>query len=242
MSRPRRPGSPTPTSILSLAILVLAAAAGLAAAGALTARLVAIVPAEASALLKVDDLVELVVLAGGTGVAWWLSAGLLAAAVSAGLRAAGRSWAAGERFVAHHAPTLVRRGFALALGTGVGLAVAVGPAGAQAAVPPTDVGWTATDVAAAGPPAAPPIAPTSEVDAGADIQRQVTVQPGDSLWRLAAQDLPTDASAAEIAAAWPEWYAANSDVVGADPDLLHPGQVLERPPAPAAPGAPGAGS
>jgi nucleoid-associated protein YgaU len=33
-----------------------------------------------------------------------------------------------------------------------------------------------------------------------------------------------------VAASWPRWYAANRRVIGADPDLILPGQIL-RPPA-----------
>jgi nucleoid-associated protein YgaU len=58
---------------------------------------------------------------------------------------------------------------------------------------------------------------------------RVVVHPGDSLWSLAAHELGPDASAAEIAARWPEWYAANRQVIGSDPDLILPGQVLRIP-------------
>jgi hypothetical protein len=57
----------------------------------------------------------------------------------------------------------------------------------------------------------------------------VTVLPGDSLWSLAAADLGPDAAPAQIAAAWPRWYAANRGVIGDDPTLIRPGQRL-RPP------------
>jgi nucleoid-associated protein YgaU len=57
----------------------------------------------------------------------------------------------------------------------------------------------------------------------------VRVRPGDSLWLLAAQRLGPHASDAQIAAEWPRWYAANRVVVGPDPDLIVPGQVLHVP-------------
>lgn len=63
----------------------------------------------------------------------------------------------------------------------------------------------------------------------------VVVQVGDSLWRIAARELPPDASDAEIDASWRAWYAANADVVGADPDLVLPGQALQRPASPSDP-------
>lgn len=58
---------------------------------------------------------------------------------------------------------------------------------------------------------------------------EVVVHRGDSLWSLAARHLGPDAGDAEIAHAWPQWYAANRDRIGDDPDLLLPGQVLRVP-------------
>lgn len=57
----------------------------------------------------------------------------------------------------------------------------------------------------------------------------VVVAPGDSLWLLAAADLPAEATNAQIASSWKAWYEANVSVIGADPDLLLPGQVLHVP-------------
>ena len=67
----------------------------------------------------------------------------------------------------------------------------------------------------------PPLRPTA--DAG---PATVVVVRGDSLWSIAARHLPEGADDAQVAAAWPAWYAANADVVGSDPDVLLPGQVL----------------
>lgn len=64
----------------------------------------------------------------------------------------------------------------------------------------------------------------------------VVVGAGDSLWRLAQHALGPDATDQEVAAEWPRWYAANADVIGADPDLLVPGQVLRVPGSSPAPG------
>jgi len=55
----------------------------------------------------------------------------------------------------------------------------------------------------------------------------VTVRPGDTLWGLAAAALPDDASAAHIAEATRAWHRLNHDVIGPDPDLILPGQVLK---------------
>lgn len=55
------------------------------------------------------------------------------------------------------------------------------------------------------------------------------VQYGDTLWGLAAADLGPGASDSAIAERWPQWYAANRALIGPDPDLLYPGQVLRIP-------------
>lgn len=58
----------------------------------------------------------------------------------------------------------------------------------------------------------------------------VVVRRGDTLWDLVARHLGARASNADVAAEWPRWYAANRATVGADPDLIHPGQLLRVPP------------
>lgn len=62
-----------------------------------------------------------------------------------------------------------------------------------------------------------------------DRRTDVVVQRGDSLWAIAARHLGPTASRAAITAAWHEWYAANRHVVGANPDLIYPGQQLSPP-------------
>lgn len=62
--------------------------------------------------------------------------------------------------------------------------------------------------------------------------RRVPVRPGDTLWGLARDSLPEGSSAAEIDRRWRSVYDLNRDVVGADPDLIHPGQRLRLPPHP----------
>lgn len=59
----------------------------------------------------------------------------------------------------------------------------------------------------------------------------VTVRAGDSLWSIAERALGPAVSPAAIATTWPRWYAENRDVIGSDPDLIHPGQRLLPPPA-----------
>jgi nucleoid-associated protein YgaU len=55
------------------------------------------------------------------------------------------------------------------------------------------------------------------------------VQPGDSLWAIAGRQLGPEASDAQIARAWPQWWSANRAVVGDDPNLIHPGTHLVPP-------------
>ena len=57
----------------------------------------------------------------------------------------------------------------------------------------------------------------------------VTVAAGDSLWAIAAHRLGPAASDAQIAQAWPQWYDANRERIGADPNLIHPGTRLAVP-------------
>lgn len=58
---------------------------------------------------------------------------------------------------------------------------------------------------------------------------EVRVQPGDTLWSIAAAALPASAAASDIDAAWRAWYLTNRQVVGDDPDLIQPGQLLLSP-------------
>lgn len=67
----------------------------------------------------------------------------------------------------------------------------------------------------------------SETDPAPDATH--TVRPGDTLWSLAAADLGESATDAQIAATWPTWYQVNAEVIGTDPDLIIPGQILTHP-------------
>jgi len=53
------------------------------------------------------------------------------------------------------------------------------------------------------------------------------VQVGDSIWSIAADRLGPNASVASVNAAWHQIYAANATVIGSNPNLLRPGQVLK---------------
>lgn len=64
----------------------------------------------------------------------------------------------------------------------------------------------------------------------ASVRREVSVRAGESLWTIAARELGPGASEVEIAARWPLWYQANRNIIGADPNVLLPGQLLSPPP------------
>jgi hypothetical protein len=64
----------------------------------------------------------------------------------------------------------------------------------------------------------------------AGARPEVPVRAGESLWTIAARELGPGASEVEIAARWPLWYQANRNVIGADPNVLLPGQLLSPPP------------
>ncbi|WP_296666186.1 LysM peptidoglycan-binding domain-containing protein, partial [Demequina sp.] len=78
----------------------------------------------------------------------------------------------------------------------------------------------------AATPTAEPRSSTQEPPPASRSTIHVVVR-GESLWSIAADALGTSATDADIAAAWPELYADNRDVVGADPHLILPGQRLE---------------
>ena len=79
--------------------------------------------------------------------------------------------------------------------------------------------------------AAPPLPDRHESPANhGHAERGVhVVARGDSLWRITAELLGPDASNSAIASAWPLIYQANRSVIGNDPGLIQPGQLLTIP-------------
>lgn len=63
------------------------------------------------------------------------------------------------------------------------------------------------------------------------VSAGVTVLPGDSLWEISRRLLPADAPAGSIADLTRALHLINRTTIGADPDLIHPGQRLVVPPA-----------
>jgi len=223
------------TGTRTLLVLLAAAALGVVAAwlagtaGASLARVRAPGPA------ALDDAVLAGAACVGALVALWLCVGTAVSVV--GLL---RARPTRSRILPASLHQLVGVGLGVAL-LGVTLPVATsatGPAtsgsapteSSPAVVGSVDPGW-----APAVPP--PPVRTAAPADplvvaaprAGTAVEETVVVRRGDTLWDIAARHLPADADDADIAAAWPRWYAANASVIGSDPDLLLPGQLLVPP-------------
>ncbi len=190
---------------------------------------------------------ETLLLTGVAGVAWlvwaWGALGLVLTAMSA---LPGLAGAAAGLLLRRLLPASARHAAALALG--VGLAAAPALTGCTAPSPVAAVAAAerveGLPAPAAAPlalpdwpaaPAAPAPAPPAAVpDWPAPAPGEHVVLRGECLWSIATADLRartgTDPSDAEVTVAVGRWWAANAAVIGTDPDLLLPGQVL-RPPA-----------
>jgi nucleoid-associated protein YgaU len=82
---------------------------------------------------------------------------------------------------------------------------------------------------AARPAVRPQLAPDLFAGPRVAAPEGVVVHRGDTLWDIVGRALGPAASDLEIAREWPRWYAHNRSVIGDDPDLILPGQVLRRP-------------
>lgn len=118
-------------------------------------------------------------------------------------------------------------------GVGSSVTTPAGPSGPQWPITPAPTAVTISpspaDERAPIVAAAPgvEVSPTHSAPQG-PAYAEVVVRPGDSLWSIAAAGLvhPSDT---QVSAAWPSWWAANRDVIGPDPSLIHPGQRLHPP-------------
>lgn len=90
-----------------------------------------------------------------------------------------------------------------------------------------DVDWPASTPGASA--TALPV-PKRTTSGRAPSDERVVVLRGDSLWAIAARHLPAGSSPAQVDTSWHRWYLANRTVIGADPNLLLPGQILQPPP------------
>jgi nucleoid-associated protein YgaU len=71
--------------------------------------------------------------------------------------------------------------------------------------------------------------PDRAVATSSSRPRTVLVRSGDTLWSIAADDLPEDSAAERITERWRAIYATNSALIGPDPDVIVPGQRLRLP-------------
>jgi nucleoid-associated protein YgaU len=168
--------------------------------------------------------------------------GTLGLALTAASALPGLAGALADGLLHRLLPAGARRTAALALGVGLGLAP---PALGLAVVVATPAVAAAEETSPAGtvpdwPGAASPAPTPADDDPAipdwpqAPAAGEHVVVRGDCLWDIAERQLTTSATpppAADVAAAVTAWWQANADVIGPDPDLLLPGQVL-RPPLP----------
>jgi hypothetical protein len=213
--------------------LALTAAAMTAIAGALRALtgawqslLATLADAPTSATAEPERVV-LAVIGLLAWVAWaWGALGLALTAVAALPGAVGSLARDVSRLVL---PAGLRTASGLALG--VGLVVA---APAAAAAPADDPGTvTVPDWPAADGGPRTPVPPDWPAEASPSTEAEHVVEPGDCLWRIAedrSSAAGLDPTDADVARAVDRWWSTNAPVIGPDPDLIHPGQVL-RPPA-----------
>ncbi len=152
----------------------------------------------------------------------WLA---LALAVTAAATLPGRQRQVAGRIAARTVPPALRQLLTL----GLGVAVATGTAGPALAAPSHAAAAVSAAAATATPDLDWPVKGAATVTRPSTTRAGVVVHTGDSLWSIARDHLAAGATNAEIAAAWPRWYAANRAVIGAAPDLLVPGQRLVPP-------------
>ena len=135
----------------------------------------------------------------------WLA---LASSAVAAARLPGTAGAVAGSLADLVAPRLVRRALSAALGAGI----AVSPAVALADPPPTpsvSVAWPLS------PDSAPPPSWPVSAPMPAPMPDPATASPA--------------AGPADIAAAWPQWYRANLEAIGPNPNLIHPGITVHQP-------------
>jgi hypothetical protein len=235
-------------SVLRLAVTAVVMALIAAALAALTPAIPDMTGTLASAQRTADAAGPDVLVISAAGLlAWavwgWGALGLALTAATAIPGVLG----GGARLLLHVVlPAGARRSAALVLGVGFGV---VGPLLGTAAGLPVLPSASAAPAGSAVPdwpaatttPAVPdwPARPTAAVPdwpAGSDVTGAHVVVRGDCLWHIAAgrllDQLGRPASNGEVATAVQAWWTANADVIGPDPDLLLPGQVLRPPESP----------
>jgi hypothetical protein len=228
--------------LLATATVMAAIAVVLAA---LTPPLVAMADALSEPQRTVDSLGSDALISAAAGLAAWLvwTWGALGLTLTAASALPGLAGGTARLAVQVVLPPGARRSATLLLGLGLGVAAsgmgaawpALAPAASAAAPAAVDVPDWPVPAAADPVPDWPTGTEATSGAPGAPAAGERMVVRGDCLWHIAADSLlgqlgrlPTDG---EIATAVHAWWSANADVIGPDPDLLLPGQML-RPPGP----------
>ncbi len=193
----------------------------------------------------------LVAIAAGVAVliVGWFALGIALETLARVPGAVGTAATAASRAVT---PRLLRRAAGMLLGAGLGVGLGTAPAVAAAgattaratahaattgsAPTPPDPRW-APDPDPRWVPEPPRVRPQPDIArvtaaptrAPSAAEGHVVVRRGDSLWVIAARHLGPGATDREVAAEWPRWFAENRAVIGPDPDLIRPGQLLRAP-------------
>ncbi|MFB9376596.1 LysM peptidoglycan-binding domain-containing protein [Kineococcus gynurae] len=240
---PHRPG---PRQALACTlVLALAALPGLGAAVALRAGL-GCLPAALAGAASTADLVVVVAVLGVAGVCAWLALAVLLAGADAlgerrdppGRRGHARPPAPSTRTAP--VPAAVRKlvsvAVGLALGSGVAAAQAAPrmPESAWPVSAPRDVVHTVGEAVGAATTPAPVVQEDRTARPG--LTERVTaggiehvVLRGDTLWGIAEARLGPDADPGTVQREVERLHHVNRAVIGADPDLILPGQVLRLP-------------
>jgi nucleoid-associated protein YgaU len=241
---------------MSIRRLVATAAAMALIAGALSALtpgLSSMAGTLASAQRTVDTAGPDVLVMSAAGLLAWAvwGWGALGLALTAASALPGLLGGAARRALHVVLPAGARRGAALALGLGLGVAgpllgtatlLTPTPASATDFSPPSTAGaaldWPVAPTAVPVPDwpattAGHQPGPAPDWPAMSPAEGTHVVVRGECLWHIASDRLlgqhgrmPTDG---EVAAATQAWWQANADVIGPDPDRLLPGQVLSPP-------------
>jgi len=188
-------------------------------------------------------------LAAGTGLAvslWWMGAMVIAIVSAVASRSGNRRLAV---VTARWSPAFMRR---LVLSV-IGLNLLAAPLANAAVNQPIDPLWQASTTSSSQPAISPLWQPRSPVVEPGPLANAPTrnstpgragstaatpggshtvVKEGDTLWSIAAAELGPYATDVEVSASWQEWYRANQVVIGPDPNIIKPGQVLVSPESP----------
>lgn len=205
-------------SALTTLRAIAVAVAATAGAASVVALAIAAAPAPREAAGAFPDLLVALAAVALAGCAGWAWLSVVAVLVEAATGRVGR---------VRGVPAVLRRAVLVLCGLTV-LAALASPA--TAVEPRPDDGATIAGLPypdrAAGADAPAPPAPPAPVPPA----RTHTVVTGDSLWSIARARRPA-ASDAVLARDVARLYALNRAAIGADPDLIRPGQRLTTPPA-----------